>query len=784
MAAAPRSAVSSLWTKRPAWESVLEEIGNPVVRADAGRFPHRMAARIAGAIRSAVFRGEGGPSPHPLPGGASRRVGARGTFSTACQISWRSRRSPCRIVSRRGEEVREPEADSEEEPDRVGPVAHFGADRGGDEHDQEEPDDAEQPFPHAQPPFHEHIEREPGAREQIDQPGGADDPDVRRVSLEGDRERERRRGRRAPRVEARAERPVRQVDQPGQEHRVREQVDRVGVGGHRGQEPPRLAAVEHRLAARRERLGEVGRPPPIDRADHRGDGERPDDREPGAPPRLPREHRRETTTRSFGASPRRGSGGRGSGSPIRVNSSGSSARIPPVVPLLLGKERLSRGGFRLLGEFLEPLGPLAAVSSFPAAPAHRDPGILRPPAAVLLPPAPGSMPKRIVLAYSGGLDTSCAIPWLRERCDAEVLAVVAVCRPGRGPRGRLGEGRGLRRRRGLRRGPPRGLRRELLLSGGAGRRDLRGPLPARHLARPPGDREAPGRDRAPRRGRRPRPRLHRQGERPGALRARLPRARSRSRGDRPLAPLGDPVARGCPRLRRPPRGAGRTDRVRPLQPRPEPLPPEPRGRGSRGSVERAPGRPLPDHEGPGGGGAGVRVRRGRVRGGVPGGGGRGTARPGGAADPAQRARGPARGGPGRPRREPARRDEVARRVRDPRRDDPPRGARRPRWPLPRPGDGSFRRRGGAPLRGAGVRREVVLGAPGSARRLLRRGAPEHDRRRPRPPLPGRRRRRRAEEPPEASTARTSPPSAPTRCTARRTPRGSSASSAFPSGSGA
>ena len=35
------------------------------------------------------------------------------------------------------------------------------------------------------------------------------------------------------------------------------------------------------------------------------------------------------------------------------------------------------------------------------------------------------MPKRIVLAYSGGLDTSCAIPWLRERCDAEVLAVVA-----------------------------------------------------------------------------------------------------------------------------------------------------------------------------------------------------------------------------------------------------------------------------------------------------------------------------------------------------------------------
>ena len=35
------------------------------------------------------------------------------------------------------------------------------------------------------------------------------------------------------------------------------------------------------------------------------------------------------------------------------------------------------------------------------------------------------MPKRIALAYSGGLDTSCAIPWLKERYDAEVLAIVA-----------------------------------------------------------------------------------------------------------------------------------------------------------------------------------------------------------------------------------------------------------------------------------------------------------------------------------------------------------------------
>ena len=41
-------------------------MGNPLVRADAGRFPHRMAAGIACAIRSARFRGEGGPSPTAL----------------------------------------------------------------------------------------------------------------------------------------------------------------------------------------------------------------------------------------------------------------------------------------------------------------------------------------------------------------------------------------------------------------------------------------------------------------------------------------------------------------------------------------------------------------------------------------------------------------------------------------------------------------------------------------------------------------------------------------------
>ena len=33
------------------------------------------------------------------------------------------------------------------------------------------------------------------------------------------------------------------------------------------------------------------------------------------------------------------------------------------------------------------------------------------------------MPKKVVLAYSGGLDTSIIIPWLKENYQCEVVAV-------------------------------------------------------------------------------------------------------------------------------------------------------------------------------------------------------------------------------------------------------------------------------------------------------------------------------------------------------------------------
>ena len=78
--------------------------------------------------------------------------------------------------------------------------------------------------------------------------------------------------------------------------------------------------------------------------------------------------------------------------------------------------------------------------------------------------------ERIVLAYSGGLDTSVAIPWLAEKYGAEIVAVTLD----------LGQGRELdghpRARAGARRGPgardrrARGVRARLHPAGAAGRR--------------------------------------------------------------------------------------------------------------------------------------------------------------------------------------------------------------------------------------------------------------------------------------------------------------------------
>ena len=101
----------------------------------------------------------------------------------------------------------------------------------------------------------------------------------------------------------------------------------------------------------------------------------------------------------------------------------------------------------------------------------------------------------------------------------------------------------------LRRRRARALRHRLRLAAPPGQRALPGRLPAGHGARPAADRPAPRRGRRARGRRRGRPRLHRQGQRPGPLRRRGPRPRSGARGHRPDARRHGPVARPGDRLR-------------------------------------------------------------------------------------------------------------------------------------------------------------------------------------------------------------------------------------------
>ena len=90
--------------------------------------------------------------------------------------------------------------------------------------------------------------------------------------------------------------------------------------------------------------------------------------------------------------------------------------------------------------------------------------------------------KKVVLAYSGGLDTSIIIPWLKENYNnCEVIAVS----------GDVGQGTELD-----------GLEEKAKKTG---------------ASKPPLHRQGPGRDRHPGGRRRHLPRLHRQGQRPGAF---------------------------------------------------------------------------------------------------------------------------------------------------------------------------------------------------------------------------------------------------------------------------
>ena len=104
------------------------------------------------------------------------------------------------------------------------------------------------------------------------------------------------------------------------------------------------------------------------------------------------------------------------------------------------------------------------------------------------------MTERVVLAYSGGLDTSVAIGWIAEQTGAEVIAVAVDV-------GQGGEDLEVIRQRALDCGAveavrgrrPRRVRRRVLPAGAPGQRALHGPLPAGLGAVPAADRQAPGR---------------------------------------------------------------------------------------------------------------------------------------------------------------------------------------------------------------------------------------------------------------------------------------------------
>ena len=198
--------------------------------------------------------------------------------------------------------------------------------------------------------------------------------------------------------------------------------------------------------------------------------------------------------------------------------------------------------------------------------------------------------KRVVLAYSGGLDTSIILKWLQETYQRGGGHLHRRPRPGRGARAGAGKGRDARdqARAHLHRGPARGIRARLRVPDVPRQRAVRGPLPARHLDRPAADRQAAGRDRARGRGRRHRPRRDRQGQRPGAVRALGLRARARHQGDRAVARMELRLAHRADRLRR------------------EAPDPDPQGQARRGPVldRRQPSAHLVRGQGAGGPGRG------------------------------------------------------------------------------------------------------------------------------------------------------------------------------------
>ena len=153
-------------------------------------------------------------------------------------------------------------------------------------------------------------------------------------------------------------------------------------------------------------------------------------------------------------------------------------------------------------------------------------------------------------------------------------------------------------------------------------------------------------------------------------------------GHRAVARMGPDLAHPPHRLRRPAPDPDRPRQARrgAVLGRRQPPAHLGRGQGAGRPLDRARGIRLQPHRRAGAGARPAAICRDRLRARRSGRGRRRGAVAGGAADPAQRTRRQARHRPARSRREPLCRHEVARRLRDPRRHDPAGGASRHREP--------------------------------------------------------------------------------------------------------
>src|SRR5882762_4475325 len=181
-------------------------------------------------------------------------------------------------------------------------------------------------------------------------------------------------------------------------------------------------------------------------------------------------------------------------------------------------------------------------------------------------------PKKVVLAYSGGLDTSIIIPWLKENYGCEVIAVI----------GDVGQQEDLEaaRKKALATGASAAHVEDLreyiwpTLRAGAVYEHtylLGTSMAARH-------RQAPGGNCAEARRRRPRSRLHRQGQRSSPFRIGVQSHRAQRPDHCSLARMGHRFPRRCHCLRAEAQRSRRAKQKKYLQPRSQHLAPQPRRR--------------------------------------------------------------------------------------------------------------------------------------------------------------------------------------------------------------